>query len=156
DRAQVTMDRAFLNAYVQLLIKTFHRRGIHAMGGLAAQVPIKNEPVANQQALEKVRQDKLREVRAGHDGTWVAHPGLVPIAKEIFDAHMKEANQIQRPLEDVHITPQDLLAVAEGKISEEGLKWNIDVGLQYLEAWLRGNGCVPIYNLMEDAATAEI
>jgi len=150
------MDRAFLNAYVQLLIKICHRRGIHAMGGMAAQVPIKNDPVANQQAIEKVRQDKLREVRAGHDGTWVAHPGLVPIAKEVFDSHMKEANQIGRQLEDVRITSRDLLAVTQGKITEQGLKWNIDVGLQYLESWLRGNGCVPIYNLMEDAATAEI
>jgi len=126
------------------------------MGGMAAQIPIKNDPVANERALEKVRQDKLREVTAGHDGTWVAHPGLVPIAKEIFDTHMKEANQITRTLPDVGITAKDLLAVPEGKITEEGLKWNIDVGLQYLEAWLRANGCVPIYNLMEDAATAEI
>jgi len=156
DRSLVTMEKHFLKSYVELLIHTCHGRGIHAMGGMAAQIPIKNDPDANEKALEKVRQDKLREVRAGHDGTWVAHPGLVPIAKEIFDAHMKEPNQIQRPLQEVHITPKDLLAVTEGKISEEGLKWNIDVGLQYLEAWLRGNGCVPIYNLMEDAATAEI
>jgi malate synthase len=150
------MDRAFLNAYVQLLIKTCHRRGIHAMGGMAAQIPIKNDPAANQQAIEKVRQDKLREVLAGHDGTWVAHPGLVLVAKEVFDTHMKKANQIERPLEQLRITAQDLLAVTEGKITEQGLKWNIDVGLQYLESWLRGSGCVPIYNLMEDAATAEI
>ncbi len=156
DRSVVTMEKHFLKSYVELLIRTCHRRGIHAMGGMAAQIPIKNDPEANEKALEKVRQDKLREVRAGHDGTWVAHPGLVPIAKEIFDAHMKEPNQIQRQLEEVHITPRDLLKVTEGKITEEGLKWNIDVGLQYLEAWLRGNGCVPIYNLMEDAATAEI
>jgi malate synthase len=156
DRAQVTMDRAFLNAYVQLLIKICHRRGIHAMGGMAAQVPIKNDPVANQQALEKVRQDKLREVRAGHDGTWVAHPGLVPVAKQIFDEYMKEPNQIGLKRDDVHITQSDLLAVPPGEITEKGLRWNIDVGLQYLEAWLRGSGCVPIYNLMEDAATAEI
>jgi malate synthase len=156
DRSTVTMDKHFLRSYVELLIRTCHRRGIHAMGGMAAQIPIKNDPVANERALEKVRQDKLREVTAGHDGTWVAHPGLVPIAKEIFDKHMKEANQIKRTLPDVQITAKDLLAVPEGKITEEGLKWNIDVGLQYLEAWLRGNGCVPIYNLMEDAATAEI
>jgi malate synthase len=156
DRATVTMEKHFLKSYVDLLIRTCHRRGIHAMGGMAAQIPIKNDPEANEKALEKVRQDKLREVRAGHDGTWVAHPGLVPIAKEIFDAHMREANQIQRPLAEVRITAKDLLAVPEGKITEEGLKWNIDVGLQYLEAWLRGGGCVPIYNLMEDAATAEI
>jgi malate synthase len=156
DRSTVTMEKHFLKSYVDLLIQTCHRRGIHAMGGMAAQIPIKSDPVANERALEKVRQDKLREVHAGHDGTWVAHPGLVPIAKEIFDAHMKEANQIGRRREDVRISAKDLLAVTEGKITEEGLRWNIDVGLQYLESWLRGSGCVPIYNLMEDAATAEI
>ena len=156
DRAQVTMDRAFLNAYVQLLIKTCHRRGIHAMGGMAAQVPIKNDPEANRQAIEKVRQDKLREVRAGHDGTWVAHPGLVAAAKQVFDEYMKEPNQIGLKRDDVHIHQADLLAVPPGEITERGLRWNIDVGLQYLEAWLRGSGCVPLYNLMEDAATAEI
>src|SRR5580698_123971 len=155
NRALVTMDRHFLNSYVQLLIKTCHRRGIHAMGGMAAQIPIKNDPAANEQALEKVRQDKLREVRAGHDGTWVAHPGLVPVAKEIFDAHMPGPNQLQvRP--GTHVTAADLLTVPDGEITEAGLRWNIDVGIQYLEAWLRGSGCVPIYNLMEDAATAEI
>ncbi len=156
NRAEVTMERHFLKSYVELLIQTCHRRGIHAMGGMAAQVPIKNDPVANEQALEKVRQDKLREVRAGHDGTWVAHPGLVPIAKEIFDEGMPAPNQISKKREEVHITAKDLLAATEGKITEAGLRWNIDVGLQYLEAWLRGVGCVPIYNLMEDAATAEI
>ena len=156
DRSTLTMDKHFLKSYVDLLIHTCHRRGIHAMGGMAAQIPIKNDPAANESALEKVRQDKLREVHAGHDGTWVAHPGLVPIAKEIFDSHMKSANQIGRPLQDIHITPKDLLAVTEGEITEKGLRWNIDVGLQYLESWLRGSGCVPIYNLMEDAATAEI
>jgi malate synthase len=156
NRSLVTMDRHFLNSYVQLLIKTCHRRGIHAMGGMAAQIPIKNDPAANEQALEKVRQDKLREVRAGHDGTWVAHPGLVPVAKAIFDQHMPRENQIDRKREDVSVTPQDLLVVPEGEITEAGVRWNIDVGLQYLEAWLGGSGCVPIYNLMEDAATAEI
>jgi malate synthase len=156
DRSTVTMEKHFLKSYVELLIRTCHRRGIHAMGGMAAQIPIKNDPVANERALEKVRQDKLREVIAGHDGTWVAHPGLVPIAREVFDTHMKEANQIQRALPDLHIAAKDLLSVPEGKITLEGLKWNIDVGLQYLESWLRANGCVPIYNLMEDAATAEI
>ena len=156
DRSTVTMEKHFLKSYVDLLIQTCHRRGIHAMGGMAAQIPIKNDPAANEKALDKVRQDKLREVNAGHDGTWVAHPGLVPIAKEVFDAHMKEANQIGRRREDVRVTAKDLLAVPEGKITEEGLRWNIDVGLQYLESWLRGSGCVPIYNLMEDAATAEI
>jgi malate synthase len=156
DRAQVTMDRHFLNSYVQLLIKTCHRREIHAMGGMAAQIPIKNDPVANEKALEKVRQDKLREVKAGHDGTWVAHPGLVGIAKEIFDEYMKTPNQIHVKREDVHVTAKDLLEVPAGEITEGGLRLNINVGLQYLEAWLRGNGCVPINNLMEDAATAEI
>jgi malate synthase len=156
DRASVTMEKHFLKSYVELLIQTCHRRGIHAMGGMAAQIPIKNDPAANDAALEKVRQDKLREVKAGHDGTWVAHPGLVSIAKEIFDAHMKAPNQISRRREDVRVTASDLLAVPEGSITEQGLRWNIDVGLQYLESWLRGSGCVPIYNLMEDAATAEI
>jgi malate synthase len=156
DRSTLTMDKHFLKSYVDLLIQTCHRRGIHAMGGMAAQIPIKSDPAANERALEKVRQDKLREVHAGHDGTWVAHPGLVPLAKEIFDAHMKEANQITRQRDNVHISAKDLLAITEGKITEGGLRWNIDVGLQYLESWLRGSGCVPIYNLMEDAATAEI
>jgi len=156
NRAQVTMDRHFLNSYVLLLIETCHRRGIHAMGGMAAQIPIKNDPAANEAALEKVRQDKLREVRAGHDGTWVAHPGLVPLAKKVFDAYMKDANQISRKLDDVRLTAADLVTVPEGDITESGLRWNIDVGLQYLAAWLKGNGCVPIYNLMEDAATCEI
>jgi malate synthase len=156
DRAQVTMESHFLKSYVDLLIQTCHRRGIHAMGGMAAQIPIKNDPEANQRALDRVRQDKLREVRAGHDGTWVAHPGLVPIAKEIFDAYMPAPNQIGLPRPAVHVTAADLLAVADGKITQQGLELNIDVGIQYLESWLRGNGCVPIYNLMEDAATAEI
>ena len=156
DRSIVTMDKHFLKSYVDLLIKTCHRRGIHAMGGMAAQIPIKNDPVANEKALDKVRQDKLREVQAGHDGTWVAHPGLVPIAKEIFDTHMKGPNQIGHHRDDVHVAATDLLAVTEGPITEQGLRWNIDVGLQYLESWLRGSGCVPLYNLMEDAATAEI
>jgi malate synthase len=156
NRAQVTMDRDFLKAYVDLLIQTCHRRGIHAMGGMAAQIPIKSDREANEKALEKVRQDKLREVRAGHDGTWVAHPGLVPVAKEIFDRYMPQPNQIPVKREDVHISQQDLLKVPVGEITEQGLHLNVDVGIQYLESWLRGNGCVPIYNLMEDAATAEI
>jgi len=155
DRAQVTMEKHFLASYVKLLIKTCHRRGAHAMGGMAAQIPIKNDPAANEAALAKVRADKLREVKAGHDGTWVAHPGLIPIAKEIFDEHMKTPNQIA-VIPEVNVTPADLLQVPEGTISEAGLRLNIDVGIQYLEAWLGGNGCVPIYNLMEDAATAEI
>jgi malate synthase len=156
DRSIVTMEKHFLKSYVDLLIQTCHHRGIHAMGGMAAQIPIKNDPAANERALDKVRQDKLREVHAGHDGTWVAHPGLVPIAKDIFDQHMKGLNQISVLREDVHLTAQDLLTPTKGDITEQGLRWNIDVGLQYLEAWLRGSGCVPIYNLMEDAATAEI
>ena len=156
DRAQVTMERHFLASYVRLLIKTCHRRGIHAMGGMAAQIPIKNDPEANERALEKVRQDKLREVRAGHDGTWVAHPGLVPIAKEVFDAHMLTPNQLGAGLDTPQVTAKDLLTVASGDITEAGLRLNINVGIQYLEAWLGGNGCVPINNLMEDAATAEI
>jgi malate synthase len=156
DRSTLTMEKHFLKSYVELLIQTCHRRGIHAMGGMAAQIPIKNDSAANEKAIEKVRQDKLREVTAGHDGTWVAHPGLVPIAKEVFDTHMKEPNQINRRRDDVKVKAKDLLEVTEGKITEEGLRWNIDVGLQYLESWLRGSGCVPIYNLMEDAATAEI
>ena len=156
DRVTVTMDKHFLKSYVDLLIQTCHRREIHAMGGMAAQIPIKNDAAANAAAMEKVRQDKLREVRAGHDGTWVAHPGLVPIAKEIFDQYMKTPNQIDVKREDVKVTAADLIQVPEGQITNQGLRLNIDVGIQYLESWLRGNGCVPIYNLMEDAATAEI
>jgi malate synthase len=156
NRAQVSMDRHFLDSYVQLLIKTCHRRRIHAMGGMAAQIPIRGDAEANERALEKVRQDKLREVKAGHDGTWVAHPGLVPVAKQIFDDGMKSANQIDRKRDEVGVGAKDLLAVPDGDITEEGLRVNIDVGVQYLESWLRGVGCVPIYNLMEDAATAEI
>jgi malate synthase len=156
DRSTVTMEKHFLKSYVELLIQTCHRRGIHAMGGMAAQIPIKNDPAANQKALEKVRADKRREAIAGHDGTWVAHPGLVPLAKEVFDTYMKTPNQIGRRRDDAHVKAKDLLSVTEGPITEEGLRWNIDVGLQYLESWLRGSGCVPIYNLMEDAATAEI
>ena len=156
DRSTVTMEKHFLKSYVDLLIKTCHQRGIHAMGGMAAQIPIKNDPAANEASLDKVRQDKLREVHAGHDGTWVAHPGLVPVAKEVFDKYMKGPNQIDRSRDEVQVTAQDLLSVPEGNITMEGLRWNIDVGLQYLESWLRGSGCVPIYNLMEDAATAEI
>ncbi len=156
DRSTVTMDKHFLKSYVDLLIQTCHKRNIHAMGGMAAQIPIKNDPAANDAALDKVKQDKLREVKAGHDGTWVAHPGLVGIAKEIFDQYMPTPNQIHVKREDVHVTAADLLKVPEGDITEKGLRHNVDVGIQYLESWLRGSGCVPIYNLMEDAATAEI
>ena len=156
DRAQITMDRHFLSSYVNLLVDTCHRRGAHAIGGMAAQIPIKNDPEANEAALKRVREDKLREVWAGHDGTWVAHPALVPLAREVFDTYMRTPNQIDRKRDAVHVTAGDLLVPLQGEITEDGLARNIDVGLQYLTAWLRGNGCVPIYNLMEDAATAEI
>jgi malate synthase len=157
DRALVTMTTHFMNSYSLLAIKTCHRRGAHAIGGMAAQIPIKNDPVANEEALAKVRADKEREARNGHDGTWVAHPGLVPIAVEAFDAVMPGPNQIDRTLDDVTITAKDLLTFEpEGPITETGLRTNISVGVQYLGAWLNGIGCVPINNLMEDAATAEI
>ncbi len=156
DRAQVTMTTPFLQSYVRLLIKTCHRRNIHAMGGMAAQIPIKNDPVANDAAMAKVRADKEREVAEGHDGTWVAHPGLVALAKEVFDKGMPEANQIARKRQDVHVGAADLLKVPTGEVTEAGLRSNINVGLGYVESWLRGLGCVPLYNLMEDAATAEI
>ena len=156
DRAQVGMDQHFLRSYTQLLVQTCHRRNVHAMGGMAAQIPIKGDPEANSAALEKVRADKLREVKDGHDGTWVAHPGLVPIARAIFDEHMPGPNQIHVKREDVRVTAQDLLQVPSGPRTEAGLRHNIRVGVQYLEAWLGGLGCVPLYNLMEDAATAEI
>jgi len=156
DRAQVTMTSHFLHSYSLLLIQTCHRRGIHAMGGMAAQIPIKDDPKANEEALAKVRADKEREVFDGHDGTWVAHPGLVPVAMEVFDRGMKGPHQIDRLREDVHLAAADLLAVPEGTITEAGLFTNVSVGLQYVESWLRGVGCVPINNLMEDAATAEI
>jgi malate synthase len=156
DRGQVTMDKAFLHAYSLRVIQTCHRRGVHAMGGMAAQIPIKDDPAANEAAMAKVRADKLREVRDGHDGTWVAHPGLVPIARQIFDEGMPAQNQIDKQRDDVRIGREDLLRIHEGTRSEAGLRHNIRVGVQYIEAWLRGSGCVPIYNLMEDAATAEI
>ncbi len=150
------MDIGFLSAYVDLLIRTCHRRGAHAIGGMSAFIPIKNDEKANTLAFEKVKQDKEREVRAGHDGTWVAHPGLVSVAKEVFDKEMTGPNQIQRLRQDAIVTQKDLLSVPLGEISEIGLRTNISVGIQYLEAWLRGKGSVPLYNLMEDAATAEI
>src|SRR5271165_3617590 len=156
DRAQVGMTSHFLRSYSLLLIKTCHRREIHAMGGMAAQIPIRDDPEANEAAMEKVRADKRREAGDGHDGTWVAHPGLVGIAKEIFDREMPQPNQIARKRQDVYVTAADLLAVPNGTISEVGLRQNLNVGIGYIESWLRGNGCVPLYNLMEDAATAEI
>ncbi|PYP53162.1 MAG: malate synthase A [Gemmatimonadetes bacterium] len=156
DRARVTMEQPFLKSYAELVIRTCHRRGIHALGGMAAQIPIKRDPALNAQALEKVRQDKLREVRQGHDGTWVAHPALVSVAREVFDAHMTGPNQIERQRDDVRVTAQDLLATPPGAITFEGLRLNLDVAVRYVAAWLGGLGCVPINDLMEDAATAEI
>ena len=157
DRAHVTMSAPFMRAYALALVKTCHRRGAPAMGGMAAQIPIKNDPQANEAALEKVRQDKLREVTDGCDGTWVAHPGLVPVAKEVFDKHMPQPNQYDRQRPDVIVGAKDLLDFRPEKpITEAGLRNNISVGIQYLGAWLAGNGCVPVFNLMEDAATAEI
>ncbi len=156
DRGQVTMEQPFLRAYTQLVVRTCHRRGIHAMGGMAAQIPIKSDPAANEAALAKVRADKLREVKDGHDGTWVAHPALVPIAREVFDAQMSGPNQLDKLREDVSVRAEDLLRVPEGTRTESALRHNIRVGVQYIESWLRGLGCVPLYHLMEDAATAEI
>jgi malate synthase len=156
DRAQVTMTSHFLRCYSQLLIRTCHRRGVHAMGGMAAQIPIRNDAAANEAAMDRVRADKKREATDGHDGTWVAHPGLVAIARAEFDAVMKGANQIARKRQDVHVTADDLLAMPEGTRTEAGLRQNVAVGIGYIEAWLRGIGCVPLFNLMEDAATAEI
>ena len=156
DRALVTMEQHFLRSYTQLLVKTCHRRRVHAMGGMAAQIPIKNDVERNAVALEKVRADKLREVKDGHDGTWVAHPGLVEEARRIFDAHMPGLNQLDVRRDDVSVRAEDLLRAPEGKRTDAGLRHNVRVGVQYLEAWLRGLGCVPLYDLMEDAATAEI
>ena len=156
DRAEVTMDRAFLRSYARLAIRTCHRRGIHAIGGMAAQIPVRNDPDANERALAKVRADKEREVGEGHDGTWVAHPALVPVAREVFDAGMPGPNQLDRRREDVHVSADDLLTMPTGHVTELGLRLNVAVALRYLDAWLRGQGAVPIFNLMEDAATAEI
>ncbi|HUN75893.1 MAG TPA: malate synthase A [Steroidobacteraceae bacterium] len=156
DRSQVVMGKAFLRAYSLLLIKTCHHRGAFAMGGMAAQIPNRKDPAANAAALERVRADKEREASDGHDGTWVAHPDLVPVAQEVFDRLMPQPNQLDRLREDVSVSQRDLLEVHPGTRTEEGLRLNIRVGVQYIEAWLRGRGAVPLYNLMEDAATAEI
>ncbi|KAF5621793.1 malate synthase glyoxysomal [Fusarium sp. NRRL 52700] len=157
DRSAVTMTVPFMESYVKLLIQTCHKRGVHAMGGMAAQIPIKNDTAANDKAMEGVRADKLREVRAGHDGTWVAHPALASIATEIFDKHMPTPNQLFVRREDVTIGQNDLLNMnVPGTITEEGIKKNLNIGLGYMEAWIRGVGCVPINYLMEDAATAEV
>src|SRR5207249_8683526 len=159
DRAQVTMTVSFMRAYTELLVKTCHRRGAHAMGGMAAFVPSRKDPTVNEVALTKVREDKLRESDDGFDGTWVAHPDLVPVAKEVFAGKLgNRPHQKDRLRDDVRVTAEQLrdFRVPGGTITEAGLRQNIDVGLQYLESWLRGQGCVAIYNLMEDAATAEI
>src|SRR5580698_4977998 len=156
DRAQVTMATHFMRSYSKLAIKTCHRRNVHAMGGMSAYIPIKSDPVANEKAIAQVQAAKEREAGDGHDGTWVAHPGLVPVALEIFDRLMPGPNQIAKQLPDYQATAADLLQVPEGQITEAGLKQNVAVGLGYVEAWMRGIGCVPLFNLMEDAATAEI
>ncbi|KAF3019864.1 hypothetical protein G7054_g10703 [Neopestalotiopsis clavispora] len=157
DRSSVTMTVPFMDAYVKLLIQTCHKRGVHAMGGMAAQIPIKDDKAANDKAMEGVRADKLREVRAGHDGTWVAHPALAAIASEIFNKNMPTPNQLFVRREDVSIGQNDLLNMnVPGKITEEGIRKNLNIGLGYMEAWIRGVGCVPINYLMEDAATAEV
>ncbi len=156
DRSQVTMTTHFMRSYSKLCIKTCHRREIHAMGGMSAFIPIKSDPVANEKALTQVRADKEREATDGHDGTWVAHPGLVPVALEVFNRVMPQPNQIDKKLTDYTATAADLLEVPTGEITEAGLRQNVAVGLGYVEAWLRGIGCVPLFNLMEDAATAEI
>jgi malate synthase len=156
DRQQVTMTTHFLRSYSQLVIQTCHRRGAFAMGGMAAQIPIKGDPAANDAAIAKVRADKEREAGDGHDGTWVAHPALVPVAMEVFDRLMPTPNNLHRLRDDVKVAASDLLQVPPGSITEAGLRNNVSVAIQYMAAWLGGNGCVPIYNLMEDAATAEI
>ena len=156
DRAQVGMDRAFLKAYSLKLIQTCHRRRAHAMGGMAAQIPVKGDEEANTAAFEKVRADKKREAQQGHDGTWVAHPDLVPVAMEVFDAEMPQANQVLSQRQFPKITEESLLSPHTGDVTEAGIRTNISVGIEYTAAWLRGRGAVPIHNLMEDAATAEI
>jgi len=156
DRDWVTMERHFMNSYATLVISTCHRRGAHAIGGMAAQIPVRNDEVANALAMKKVRDDKLREVKLGHDGTWVAHPGLVNVAKEIFDEHMPDKNQLSITPDIKWCTQLDLIEPTSGDITFQGLHKNIEIGILYLAAWIGGNGCVPLYNLMEDAATAEI
>ena len=156
DREQVTMTVPFLKAYSQLLIKTCHRRGAFAMGGMAAQIPIKNDEAANEAAIDKVRADKKREASEGHDGTWVAHPGLISLAMDIFDEYLHGANQLEKLRRDVEVGAADLVEPPEGTITEKGVRGNISVAIRYLAAWLGGQGCVPLDNLMEDAATAEI
>ena len=157
DRALITMTTHFMRSYSLLCIKTCHRRNIFAMGGMAAQIPVKNDPKANEEAFAKVRADKEREATDGHDGTWVAHPGMVQLALDAFNRLMPTPNQIERKRDEVNVSARDLLDFGPIEpITEQGLRTNVSVGVQYLEAWLRGSGAVPIFNLMEDAATAEI
>lgn len=156
DRSLVTMTSPFMRAYSLLVIQTCHRRGVHAMGGMAAQIPIKGDEEANKAAFEKVRLDKEREAKDGHDGTWVAHPGLVSVAMDVFNEHMKDDNQIARPLMEMEVSQEDLLLAPKGPITEQGIRMNINAAIQYIESWLSGRGAAPIFHLMEDAATAEI
>ena len=156
DRDEVGMTQHFMRSYSRLLIQTCHKRGAHAMGGMAAQIPIKNDPIANEEAIQKVRQDKIREVLDGHDGTWVAHPGLVPVAKEVFDEYLLAHNQIDKPYTAPSISAVDLTTPPIGSFTENMLRKNIKIGYEYMKAWVAGLGCVPLNNLMEDAATAEI
>ena len=151
------MTSPFMDAYVRLLINTCHRRGVHAMGGMAAHIPIKDDPEANEIAMSKVRNDKLRELTKGHDGSWIAHPALAPICNDVF-INMGTPNQIYNipDLSDFHPSELTNTNITDGKITVDGIRQNLDIGLQYMEAWLRGSGCVPINNLMEDAATAEV
>lgn len=156
ERSQVNMNSPFMAAYSLAVIQKCHKRNISAIGGMAAQIPIKNNPEANKIAFEKVRNDKQREVKNGHDGTWIAHPDLVPVATEIFDKYMSTPNQIHLKREDINISESDLLENPIGTITEKGLRENINVGILYIESWLSGKGAAALYNLMEDAATAEI
>src|SRR5690606_16067304 len=156
ERGQVTMAQPFLRAYSELLVQTCHRRGAHAMGGMAAQIPIAGDDAANAAALARVRADKLREVGAGPDGTWVAHPALIPVARQVFDERMRGPHQQHVGREEVLVGRDDLLQPSTGTITRAGFDNNVEVCVRYLAAWLEGNGCVPIHHLMEDAATAEI
>ena len=156
DRAQVGMDRGFLSAYATRLVEICHKRRAHAMGGMAAQIPVKGDMAANDAAFDKVKADKLREARLGHDGTWVAHPDLVPVAMQVFNAEMPSQNQIIKKRQYPRVSDAAMLAPHKGTITEGGVRTNIEVGIRYIAAWLCGRGAVPIHNLMEDAATAEI
>ncbi len=156
ERSQITMTVPFMRAYTQLVVQTCHRRNVLAIGGMAAQIPVKNNEAVNRKALEQVRADKIREVQDGHDGTWVAHPGLVPVAMEVFDQYMPQPNQVDNKRHDFATAGIHLISLPQGTITEQGLRLNINVGILYIESWLRGNGAAAIYNLMEDAATAEI